>query len=545
MPHALAHVLVSRGLDTRDKVESFLDLSLTRMISPFDLSYMEEACQVIVAAIKDNQKILIHGDFDADGITASALFSLFFEKIGYPVDVYIPNRLQENHGISRVAVEKAIHEKYGLLITCDCGSHCHGPISELIQNGVRVIVTDHHHVGDPLPDGALLINPQQNRNQSHMEELAGVGVVFLTIMALRKKLREIAFFQDVVEPNLKSFVDIVALGTIADLAPIWGMNRILVAQGLEVMQRQPQIGIDALKMAGGLTDTVSVNSLDVGFKIAPKINAAARLGYADQAFALLTCQDQDQAHLISQRLLQYNKERQSKQEKMFSQAYPEAARQVEAGHHVLVVASESFHPGIIGLLAQKISQVFARPVFAFALEGEMARGSARSPEGYHLVQLMDEVSALLGAYGGHAQAGGCSVAVRDLQEFTSLLQDAFRKQFAGQPRVEKWVDSTLDLTELNTLFFEKLDVLRPFGKGYPYPVFETEAEIVGKAFEVGQNHLKCKVKDRNGRILDGIAFDQYSAWKDQLRGNRCLVVQPQLQYFRGAAQISLQLLDFA
>lgn len=545
LPVSLAHVLVSRGLDTPEKIDAFFDLSLSHLMSPFDLSNMERACAWIVEAIENKQKILIHGDFDADGITSSALFSLFFDKIGYPIEVYIPNRLQENHGVSKIAIQKAVKEEFSLVITCDCGSSSHDSIQELIDQNVRVIVTDHHHVGDPLPEGALLVNPQQECNDANMEELSGVGVVFLTLMALRKVLREKNYFEHTQEPNLKSFLDIVALGTIADLAPIQGMNRILVAKGLEVMKQNPQVGISALTKVGGVDDQASISSEDVGFRIAPKINAAARLGFADQAYDLLVCQDPQRAKIKAEDLHQYNDQRKSLQEKMFRKAYPEVQRQVEMGHHVLIVASKDFHPGIIGLLAQKIAQEFQKPAFAFCIEGEKARGSARSPQGFHLLDLMNTLSEMFSEFGGHAQAGGCGLKVEQLQEFTTRIQKEFENLYRGKEEIPQWVDASLDLTEVNEMFFQKLEKLQPFGMGYPYPVFETTAEIVGKPFEVGNNHLKCKVKDRHGRAMQVIAFGKYQAWKDQFLGQKTMVIQPQRQYFRGSAQISLQLLDFA
>jgi len=545
LPKSLAHVLVSRGVDTQDKVGAFFDCSLSKLTSPFELPDMDRTCDWLIDAIVNQKKILVHGDFDADGITSSALFKLFFDQIEMPIQVYIPNRLDENHGISHKAIEKVKTEKIDLVMTCDCGSTSIDEIKSLIQVGAQVIITDHHHAHLALPEGALLINPQAQAGDSNLKELSGVGVVFFVLMALRKKMREQGFFEGKAEPNLKHLLDVVALGTVADMAPMGSLNRVLVSQGLRVLEDHSQVGLHALKEAVGLDPLQKLTDQDIGFKLAPKINAAARLGHAGDAFDLLTSQDPLEAKLLATKLVEFNEQRKKIQEAMLETAMPQALRQSRDGAQVLVIESKDFHVGIIGLMAQKLSKLFKRPCFVFALQDVLARGSARSPKGFHLVDIMEGVSDLLGHFGGHAQAGGCTMPVERVLTFASEVQLAFKKLYKIPPKPSQEVDAVLELEELNMVFFDKLEHLEPFGMGHAHPVFEISAEVVGKPFEVGKNHLKCKVKSRHGEVFDVIAFDKFKAWHDKLLGHQSLVVQPQKQMFRGKTQISLQLLDFA
>lgn len=538
----ISEILVGRKYDTPEKITKFTTISLENLSSPLAMFGMADAAERLYQAIKNDQNVLIHGDFDADGITSSALLTLFLREIGARVETFIPNRLEEGHGLSQKFIDMAKEKKINLVITCDCGSSNEKEINELKKNGIDTIVTDHHHIANPIP-AAIVVNPKHDHDEEQPEELSGVGVVFMLLMALRKKLRDENYFTDRPEPNLKKYLDIVALGTIADMAPLIGQNRILVIKGLEELQKTTRPGLLAMKEKSGISSTQQLNSFDVGFKLAPRINAAARLGFAMEAFEIMVSDHPLTAADLSTKMETWNGQRKKIQTKMVEQCQKELARQINQ-NEILVFASQDFHPGLIGLAAQKICSDTGKPSFVFRIEGETAKGSARCRPPFHLVEIMDSVKDLLQEYGGHTEAGGCKLPTKHLQEFTRRVQETAQKQKGDAPVIEKWVDVFVKLDEVNENLLKQLYQLGPFGIGNPEPLFLTHAMVVGMPKQVGQGHLSATLRSPQGKNFSAIAFGKWEGWKEQFMGEIAVYFHLQENVWNGRSSLSLQIQGF-
>jgi single-stranded-DNA-specific exonuclease len=540
----VSQILVARGYDTTEKVQKFITISLEQLGSPFVMSGMTEACDRLCKAIAEKQNIMIHGDFDADGITSSALLTLFLREIDVPVETFIPNRLDEGHGLAQRFIGLAIEKKVNLVITCDCGSSNEKEILQLHEAGIDTIVTDHHHISKPIPH-AIVVNPKlQHNDEEQPEELSGVGVVFMLLMGLRKKLRDANFFKDV-EPNLKKYLDIVALGTIADMAPLIGHNRVLVTKGLEELQKSIRPGIVAMKEKAGIDSTQTFVAADVGFRLAPRINAATRLGYSMEAFEMMVSDHPLTVLHLSSKMEEWNASRKKIQSKMFDQCQKEMSRQIELGYQVLVFASKDFHPGVIGLTAQKIASESLIPCFVFNVDGEIAKGSARCRSPFHLVNIMDGVKDLLGEFGGHSEAGGCRMKLGNLQEFTRRIQDIAKAQLSVSEKPALWIDAVIEPSDLSISLIRDVQKLGPFGIGNPEPMFQSRLQVMGQPREVGQNHLQATVLLPSGGTAKCIAFGKYNAWKTDFQGVVNLYYHLQENIWQGKSSISLQIQGFS
>jgi single-stranded-DNA-specific exonuclease len=542
-PRSISEILVGRNYDTPEKVKQFTTVSLESLGSPFVLHGMTQACERILQAMKSSQNIMIHGDFDADGITSSALLTIFLREIGVKVETFIPNRLVEGHGLSKRFMDLAVEKKINLVITCDCGSSNEKEILELKKYGIDTIVTDHHHIENPIPE-AIVVNPKHDHTEEQPEELSGVGVVFMLLMALRKNLRDEGFFEGKTEPNLKKYLDIVALGTIADMAPLIGQNRILVLKGLEELQKTTRPGLLAMKEKSGIVATQSMNSFDVGFKLAPRINAAARLGFAMEAFEILVADHSLTASHLCLQMEEWNASRKKIQTTMVEQCQKELARQIDE-NEILVFASKDFHPGLIGLAAQKICSDTGKPAFVFRVEGDICKGSARCRAPIQLIEVMNSVKDLLIEYGGHSEAGGCKLLTKDLQEFVRRIQVTAKQQKGASAVPNAWVDAFIDADDLTLDLIPHLFKLGPFGIGNPEPLLMTHAWVAGNPSEVGQNHMRVTLKSAKGRNLSAIAFGKWNAWKADFKGPVAVYFNLQENVWNGKSSLSLHLQGFA
>lgn len=503
LPVSVARALWLRGQAEPELARRFLARSLRDLTHPLALSGMREACDRIVRARENGEGVLIHGDFDADGVTSSAILTLFLRDLGLRAEAFIPNRLIEGHGVSLRALERAKAADFKLMITCDCGSSNAKEIALFAAAGVDTIVTDHHFVGDSKETGAILVNPRGDEDSGH-EGLAGVGVAFMLMTALRTVLRDRGAFAARAEPNLRDYLDIVALGTVADMAPLSGQNRILVAEGLKQLSRSTRPAIVAMKDEAGLA-AKSIGTEEIGFRLAPKINAACRLGHGEEALALLTTADLSEARRLARQLEAWNTERKALQERMVQIAFSQAMEQAERGAPCIVVSSSDFHSGVIGLVAQKLAETFFRPVFLFAVEGDVARASARSRRGVDLHRVLEACADLLIQFGGHAEAGGCVAKTADLPELRRRLVEAAGAQMGAGVKT-LLIDASLRLDEVDETYFAALTQLSPFGMGNPTPVFTSVAKVAGPMRQVGQGHAKATLMASDGRPFDAIGF---------------------------------------
>ncbi|MEO5362681.1 MAG: single-stranded-DNA-specific exonuclease RecJ [Magnetococcus sp. DMHC-8] len=511
-----AAILADRGLNDQAGVDMFLHPRLQQLLDPLLLRDMDKAVARLVQAVEGGESLAVFGDYDVDGVTSSALLVRYFRALGMAIRVYIPDRLTEGYGPNPAAMRTLAAEGVRVVVTVDCGATAFEALTEARQVGLDVIVTDHHQVRDALPPALALINPNRPDDPFPHKNMAGVGVAFYLLMALNRGLRQRGWFHDGrPEPDLKQWLDLVAIGTIADVAGLTGLNRILVAHGLRMTSESGPVGLQALKQTARLSGRLRAGQ--VAFQLGPRINAGGRLNRGMLGVALLTTDDVDQARLLADELEGYNRERQTLEEQMLR----EALAAIEAAGGVsrrfgLVVAGSGWHPGVIGVVASRLAERLYRPVIVIALDDEQGqgKGSGRSIPGINLLAAVESTASLLLAFGGHRAAAGLSLAAHHLPAFTEAFDQAIRAQCRDElfePVLP--VDGTVALAEVNRSLVGHLERLHPFGQGNPEPVLVLDDVRIMEARLLKERHVKCLLADRQDNVLEAIAFQ---AWPGPL-----------------------------
>jgi len=513
----IRRILLARGV----REPGGLDIGLARLAPPDTLSGLEQAVRILAAAVREGRSILVVGDFDADGATGTALAVRALRAMGAAaVDFRVPNRFEFGYGLTPGLVGTLADAPPDVLVTVDSGICCIRGVAAARALGCRVVVTDHHLPGEELPAADAIVNPNAPGDAFPSKALAGVGVMFYLLGALRARLREDGWFKRARrEPNMASFLDLVALGTVADLVPLDHNNRVLVGQGMaRVRAGHGCAGLMALLKVGN-RDYRHLVASDLGFAVAPRLNAAGRLEDMAVGIRCLLSEDPLQAEALAARLDDLNRERRGVQRQM----QEEASGQLEAALAGLDGASLPFslclhdpgwHQGIVGLVASRIKDRVHRPVVAFAPEAEgspMLKGSARSIPGLHIRDVLAHVDAghpgLVEAFGGHAMAAGLTLAAGRLAEFEAALERSVERFLDGEaPSAVILTDGELEAADINLDFAESLRDLEPWGQRFPEPVFEGSFEVLDRRV-VGGAHLKMTVRPLDGsRPLDAIAF---------------------------------------
>ncbi|MBF0143255.1 MAG: single-stranded-DNA-specific exonuclease RecJ [Magnetococcales bacterium] len=509
LPPLFAPLLASRRLETAAAASAFLSPGLGRLVDPLGLGGMEAAVGRLAAALEGGESVAVFGDYDVDGATSTALLVRYFRALDRKLRVYIPDRLTEGYGPNPQAMALLAAEGVRLIVTVDCGTTAGESLEVAAGLGVDVIVTDHHQGIGEAPKAVAVVNPNQSGDGFPHKELAGVGVAFYLLMALNRELRNRGWFlAGRREPDLKGLLDLVALGTIADVAPLTGMNRHLVAVGLRQALRSRHPGLVALMRGLRLDGGLSVGQ--VGFHLAPRINAGGRLGQGDLGWSLLATDDQAEAEAIAAILEQSNKERRQIEERILGEAVAriesEGLAELRRG---LVVAGRDWHPGVVGIIASRLAERYHRPTVVIGLDGgESVRGSGRSIPGVDLLAAIQACSGYLQRFGGHKVAAGVTLRAEVVDDFALAFDQAVRE--GNDPEVFRpflAVDAALPLREVGPGLFEGLDRLRPFGRGNPEPVFVLEDMAVESARVLKERHLKCVLRDpRDGTSIEAIAF---------------------------------------
>ncbi len=541
LPPLVARILLNRGLEGVEDIQAYLDPTLERLYPPFGLADLETAAIRLGRAVRQGEPLAIYGDYDADGITATCLLQQFFTGLGVPCYSYIPDRLREGYGL-KVGGMQELLSKSRLLVTVDCGINDFQEVAWAGSQGLEVIITDHHEVSPELPPALAVVNPKRGGPDYPFRDLAGVGVALLLALGVRAELRAEGWFRGHKEPNLRPSLDLVALGTAADVVPLLGENRILVRQGLKVLEESRRPGLVALKevlrMAGK-----PISFRDLVFRLAPRINAAGRLGQARCALELLLCEDLAQARLQANYLHQLNRQRQALEEVVLEEADALVRREKLQQRAVMVLAQEGWHLGVLGIVAARLAEEYHRPVALVSLKNGSGRGSARSVEGFHLFQGLQACREVLSRYGGHAAAAGFEVAAENLAPLQEKLEQAFAEQVGADSCLHPTlkVDAQVELAELNREFFGHLEQLRPFGPGNPAPVFVCrEVECLGSRV-VAERHLKVQLHHRNC-VMEAIAFGQ--AAHHPLTGKQEVAFSARLSHYQGRSLPELLLLDW-
>lgn len=538
VPLPIARVLTNRDILTPEAARSFLEGNLDDLPDPFLMAGMDRAVARIEEAVRRREKILIFGDYDVDGVLSVVIMLKALSGLGADVDYFIPKRLKEGYGIKKAHLQVAREKGARLVVSVDCGIKAVAFVDGAKEEGLDVIITDHHLPGPELPRAVAVLNPVLKESGYPFPTLAGVGVVFKLLQALLEKRGKSA--------HLPHYAKLVAIGTIADVASLRGENRLLVRSGLKALETVSNRGLRSLlEQCGCLGKKVTEG--DVGFRIAPRINAAGRMGTADDAVRLFLSDDDLETVRLARRLNELNSRRQSEEDRIFT----EAEKRIREGaldkrHKILVLGCESWHRGIIGIVASKLKEAFHRPTILFAYQDGQAQGSGRSISGLSLVECLDACRELFLDYGGHPLAVGCVLPRERMALFREKLNrivDLRLREEDLQKKVR--IDSGLRLNEIETPFIDIYQRLAPFGAGNPKPVFLSEGvEVAGPLQVLKNKHVKFLAR-QDGRMIEALGWDR-KEWAEHIRpGERLDIVYTlQSSLFFGSEKYSLSLEDF-
>ena len=507
-----AAVLINRNLTSAKAASNFLSPSLHRVRSPFELKDMDAAVKRIYRAIAENEKILIFGDYDVDGITATAVLLDFLRTIGADVSYYIPHRIKEGYSLQpQHIVNHVLPNQIRLVITTDCGIGSHEAIAAAGNSGIDVIVTDHHKVPEKIPPAAAVLNPKRPDCPSGMESLAGVGVAFALIIALRKYLRDQNFWKGRPEPNLKNFCDLVALGTIGDIVPLVDENRIFSKAGLDIINSEARPGIKALCEVAGISQQLA-HSEDISFRLVPRLNAAGRMDHASLALQLLTTDNIDTARQLAQSLDGFNNRRRELEQSILEGILADYQQQPDhLKHQTLVKWHPGWHQGVLGIVASRIVETYCRPAILIAVSGKLGKGSARSIPGLDLYKALEACRHCLEDFGGHSMAAGLTIKAENLIEFQRSFENAVTQMSVSDDRTPRLtVDTPIYFDDISDKLIDEIESLSPFGTENPEPVFMAQNIKVVSSKIVGKNHRRMMlVQDgqSSGKPVPAIRFN--------------------------------------
>lgn len=502
-PDIIAEILIRKQLTDLDAIGQFFEPSLEHAHDPFLFTDMGKAVDRLVQAVENKERITIYGDYDVDGATSTSLLYLGLRKLDADVNYHIPHRMIDGYGLSLSGIQQLRDEGTKLIVTVDCGINATEE-AELIKSlGMDLIVTDHHNPKEVLPDAVAIINPKVEGCPYPYKDLAGVGVAYKLLMA---------FFQRTgldTDENVHKFLDLVAVGTIADIVPLTGENRIFAKVGLERLTMKRNLGLNALIQISGLSNK-ELNTADIVFGLAPRINAAGRMGSAMRAVELLIATTEDEAFKLAKIIETENSSRQEIDQKTFREACDQIDRKYGKLEetYCIVVSSEDWHPGVIGIVASKLVEKYYRPTIMIALNDGVGSGSGRSISEFDLFEALSEVEDMLESFGGHKFAAGMSILPEYLDPFEEKLNEWVRRHLKPNQLIPPLkVDHHIELYEINDSLISWLEKFAPFGPGnMRLNFFTRDVMVVGYPYTVGRNHLKMKVK-KDGCVLDLIGFN--------------------------------------
>ena len=537
-----AQILIHRGiLDPRD-VASFLLPRLTQLLDPYLMKDMSSAIDLILSAMDREDPITIYGDYDADGLTATALLFNFLSSLGVPVHAYIPNRLTEGYGLHVKAVERIARRGPGLIVTVDCGVSNNQEIAFAAGLGLKVVVTDHHQVDESFTPLCAVVNPHRADCPFPFKHLTGVGLAFFLAVALRAALRGRGRFDTRPEPDLKDYLDLVALGTVADMAPLLDQNRLLVKTGLDKIRTTRWPGIAAIAELAGLS-LATLTAQDLAFRIAPRFNASGRLGDAEIALTALTTRVPGHAKGVALQLDRINGERQRLERKVLDEIEETLPSTADlSSQRALVVTGAGWHRGILGIVASKLLEKYRRPVLVLGVEDGTAVGSGRSIPGFNLYKALRRLEPLLERFGGHKHAAGLALKVSNLERLKQEFENLAREVLSEEDLIHSVdVDAEVSLKDMTLESIRRLDSFSPFGSGNPEPLFYAGPCDVVESKVVGERHLKMKVR-QNGAVFETIGFG-FAEHSSALRGSTNFIFTPEINRWQGQEKIKLRMID--
>lgn len=533
---ALSQILINRGASSIEEAQAFLDCDLAGLHEPFGLKGMRTAARRIKQAIARGEKIMVWGDYDIDGITACALLTSALKTMGAKVTHYLPNRLEEGYGLNQNGARAAKEKGVALLITVDCGICAHRQINYLKELGIDTIITDHHQPPQgELPTALAVINPLQKDCAYPYKYLAGVGLAAKLASALRDNQDEI----------ISEHLDLIALGTIGDIVPLTGENRIFAKHGLLSFQQTKKLGLKALIEASGLADR-EITARHIGYILGPRINASGRLGSPEDSLKLLLAQSKEEADVLAQTLCRGNRRRQQLESQTLQEAIAQVERRINfKEHNIIVLAAPNWHQGVIGIVASRLAERYSRPTIMMSLEDDFGRGSGRSIGGFHLLEALASCKDLLEEYGGHRRACGVKLRKDKFEQFFQAINLVASKMLLPQdliPALE--IDLEIPLANLDLNLIKELETLAPFGADNPQPIIcSSGLKVKSKPAIVSSNHLKIWVSD--GELTcEAIGYNKGLSFPELKAGDRIdLAYSPSINNWQGDSSLQLKIED--
>jgi single-stranded-DNA-specific exonuclease len=507
LPDSIAAILVNRGVTSKESAKDIIEADLSRLHDPFLMQGMREAVDRVIMAVEQKEPITVFCDYDVDGVTSAAFLTHFFRDLNCNIDAYLPERKLEGYGLNSSAIRKIRKSGAGLMITADCGITGVKEVALANEIGLDVIVTDHHQVSEEgLPNAIAVINPHRKDCVYPYQFLSGVGLAFKLAIGVRNGLYSKGWNKERL-PHLKNHLDLFALGTIADVAPLTGENHILTLHGLKMLSTSAKPGLVALKETAGIVGNVDARS--VGYGLGPRLNAAGRLGKADSGLHLLISTDLKEAKTLACKLELINKERKEIQVETLEEAESLLRSEINIQNdRVIVLASEMFHPGVIGIAASRLVDKYHRPTILIALEEGEGKGSGRSIPKFNLFRAFTDCGQHLVQFGGHAYAAGLTIKEDQVVEFRNAMNEVGHQYLNEDDLIpEVKLDTLLQLEEINLYLYNQMALLEPFGAENPVPCFFSQAVQFQEVKLIGKDktHIRFRAKQGKGQI-EGVGF---------------------------------------
>ena len=539
----LARILSLRGLGDSRSAQSYLTSSLrSDLPSPFTMAGMEPAVERIVYAIKSNESIAIWGDYDVDGTTGASVLVSFLREVGARPIYHVPHRIDEGYGLNIEGLKRLRDQGVALAVTVDCGISNAREVEAAGDFGLDVVVVDHHQPPEELPPAVAVINPHRRDCPFPDKGLCAAGLAFYLVMGLRAELRQTGWFNNSQEPDVRRYLDIVTLGTIADMVPLRGVNRTLIRRGLIELAASARPGVVALKQVANLPPG-DVSAGQVGFQLGPRINAAGRVDYGIKVVELLTTDSDEVALRIARELDDNNRQRRAIETEVLAQVLAQAEACVNAREcYSLVLTGEGWHAGVLGIVASRIVEKFYRPTVVIGIDGGAGKGSARSIRGFHLVEGLRRCAAYLEKFGGHEYAAGLAITTKNLEPFAAAFEQTVRESLAPEdltPCLE--IDSALHFSAIGLPLIREINSLKPFGVGNPEPLFISEQVEVceRKEFSAG---VRFRLR-QTARVLGGVIFGATEDFPGRLGDNLDVVYRLGENEWNGATRVELKIVD--
>ncbi len=529
----LASILINRNIK-EEQIKTFLEPTRQNFHNPFLMPDMEIAVNRIIKAINNKEKVIIYGDYDVDGITSITVLKSFLEDRGMNVDYYIPNRLEEGYGLNIPAVEKISNQKYDLMITVDCGISAVNEIEYANSLGIETIVTDHHEVGEELPNALAVVDAKRKDNEYPCRDLAGVGVVFKLIQALGMRL-------NIEEKEYLKFLDIVCVGTISDIVPLVDENRVITKLGLLLVKQTKNMGLKSLLISSGYKN---IDSNTISFGVAPRINACGRMGHADEALKLFLAKDVYEVNRLTQLLNDYNKIRQEKEKSIYEEAIKQIEEKQLFNKNAIIVGGENWHHGVIGIVSSKITDLYFKPSILLCYEEDLAKGSGRSIPGFDLHDALMKCQDSIERFGGHAMAIGITIKKENFKKFSEEVEKVAEDAKINEIIPIINIDARIELSEINKEIVESLKQLEPFGEGNKTPIFAFKNLKIDSIRSLTEGkHIKMTLKDEN-TIIDAIGFNLgYLADEYRIGDKIDVVGNLEINSFNGVDSLQINLKD--